>query len=168
MDYQRERESIRAGQLILKELNGELSVSERAELKRWLGKSPVNRRTYANLQSGELRSEELEGLRNYDSTESLRNLLPRLSPKPKSRSYKIYVGLAAALLISIIVAIGFYLRNQHTNQEMQLSSKYGGAGQLRRERHHRHCLPEYRQEVHPDREGRNLRRHRSAADHRSS
>src|SRR5690606_39768370 len=41
-------------------------------------------------------------------------------------SYKIYIGLAAALLISITVAIGFYLRGQHTNQEMQLSSKYGG------------------------------------------
>lgn len=54
MAYQQERESIRAGQLILKELNGELSVSERAELQRWLDKSPENRRTYANLQSAKL------------------------------------------------------------------------------------------------------------------
>lgn len=115
-------------QLVIKMINGELTVVEQAELNEWLSTNPKNNALLEKLLDKNLWSKEIADMNAYDTETALHQMLQRINyehkddrPRSKLWPYLSKMGAAAALLIAIGAI--FYFLNPKTADPQKLQAR---------------------------------------------
>src|SRR5690349_4642811 len=95
----------RIAELIVKHLNGELTVTEEQELNNWINRSEKEKTFFAQVTNSEYITEQLEQLYSYDKEkgwDKLINEFPFLEPKV----IKFFNWKKIAVAASVLLVIG--------------------------------------------------------------
>ncbi len=109
--------------LIYKKITGTLTEEENRELTGWLSE-PGNQKVYSNIVSQESIEKSFKTLSLIDTEIALRNVLEKHKKQKTTSSFKRIFRYAAAILLPVSIALGFYLFSGKPGNELAKKSKY--------------------------------------------
>lgn len=124
MEYNKEYEAMKLGELVAKEMQGLLSEQEGVELSKMLAESPLYHDAYAALHREE-RQRLLKRIGEYDPAPALTAVLDSDSqPNTKKSGTTVWYAVASALLLLSIATLT-YLNLKDSRKIQALASPYG-------------------------------------------
>jgi len=105
MQHKKELTAIRIGQLVVKEITGQLSLAEQAELQELICTTEENRLVYEELLQEEKRNGLLGELGRFDGNAAFDRFTNKINPPANRKPIKLWLRIAASIAAIIAIAI---------------------------------------------------------------
>ncbi|MBE9598673.1 FecR family protein [Pedobacter sp. MC2016-24] len=105
MQHKKELTAIRIGKLVIKELAGQLSPAEQAELQELICTTEENRLVYKELLREEKRNGLLGELKRFDGNAAFDRFTNKINPPANRKPIKLWLRIAAGIAAIVTIAI---------------------------------------------------------------
>lgn len=120
--YRKEIIALQMAGLVVKKINGQLTVDEAARLEKWLSESPEFRRAYQDVIRTHEHMNEATGITMFDEQAALARFIQKHQAAQtigRAGLYQRMIGVAAVLLVAVAVAIYFFVTPQPRQNEFR-------------------------------------------------
>ena len=127
MQYQKEIQAIKMGQLLLKKIEGDLNETQQKTVDQWLESSDQNRKVYQDMLNAENIETEFSQLTRFNAAAAMERVKEKRESKlPTAPVWKIAAKWLAATAALFCITVGLYW--YITNQEKPNNpiARYGG------------------------------------------